>query len=132
MDVTLSTAPIVGYLLLFVSTITQGLKYQFRLPGDLELHNDDIWLMYGSLAQNRAVLFIATFPGGIAAFVLPLKVGLADGWLAGFAMFTIYNFSAFMIIKIITRIGIQPVFFCLSIFTSPIGMILVIFNIRLI
>jgi hypothetical protein len=132
MDIVLQSGPIIGYSLLFVASITAQLRYMFPMPGNIELHNDDIWLMYGRLAQNKTLLFLGTVPGAVSSFGIPFKIGLTSGIWDGITLFFVYNISTFIIGKLITRIGIQPVFFVLALIMGPIGIVLLFFDIRLI
>jgi hypothetical protein len=132
MEILFNSSPIIGYSLLFVASLSYQLKYMFQMPGNIELHNDDMWLMYGRLAQNKTLLFWGTMPGGISYFGIPVKIGFTSGIWIGVASFFVYSISTFILCKLITRIGIQPVFFVLALITGPIGLVLVFFDIRFI
>ena len=132
MEIALQGAPIVGYLLLFVASITAQLRYAIKMPGNTRPHPDDVWLIYGRWAQNKTILYWATMPGAIASFGVPFQIGLISGLWVGIASFFIYNVSTFILVKLFTRLGIQPALFVLALIAGPIGLLLVMFNIRLI
>ena len=132
MEATLQNGPLIGFVLCFIAGISITLKNIFKMPDSTDLHKDDMWLIFGKLAANKTLFFWGIMPGGIACFGVPLKVGFYDGIWAGIVVFFIYNFALFLIAKVINNIGIQPVFFVLSLITGPIGLVLIGFNIRLI
>ena len=132
MEITMQDAPIVGYLLLFVASITAQLRYAIKMPGNTRPHPDDVWLIYGRRAQNKTLLYWATMPGALASFGVPLKIGFESGFWEGVASFFVYNVSAFIFVKLITRLGIHPACFVLALIAGPIGLLLVMFDVRLI
>jgi hypothetical protein len=42
MEILFNNSPIIGYSFLFVASISPQLRYMFKMPGNIELHNDDV------------------------------------------------------------------------------------------
>ena len=138
MDEFFTSGPLLAALLLLLPSLTyaavsssteankQGLSNEMRT----EINLQERLFLFGPIANNGTLSFIVALTGGLSCLAVPYKIGVYSGWLTGIVAFVAYNFLAFILGRLFGSLGLLKLSFICSIALGPIGLVLLMFNVR--
>lgn len=109
----ISHAPIIGIILcLLSSVINTNVGIIFR--GSYPPSKSDRILMFGPLGGYDKIYGLVRYCGALSSVVVPVKIGVSEGFLSGALAFLAYLFLSFFLAIIFKRLYVLPSIFTLS------------------
>ena len=126
----ISHAPIIGIILCLLSSVINT-KVAIIFRGSYPPGKSDRILMFGPLGGYDKIYWLVRYCGAISSIVVPVKIGVAEGFLSGVLAFFAYLFMSLFLAIIFKRLHILPGIFTLSSIGGIVGLALLLLNIRI-
>lgn len=127
----ISHAPIIGIILCLLSSVINA-KMGIIFRGSYMPSKSQRILTFGTLGGHDKIFSIVLFCGSISYLIVPIKIGVAEGFLSGVVTFFAYIFASIFLARVFQRLHILPGIFTLTSIGGIIGLMLLLLNIRII